>query len=67
MPTLNLMSESITPVFSRSSFGILACVMLAGCPDNDSTPPRDSANVKILSFSTILIDALISDLDQALL
>ena len=55
IPTLNLINESTTPVFSRSSFGMLACVILAGCPAKDSTPPKDSASVNIFSFSTVFI------------
>ena len=43
IPTLKRIKESTTPVFSRSSFGIEACVMVAGCPINDSTPPKECA------------------------
>jgi hypothetical protein len=45
-PTLKRIKESATPVFSLSCFGIAACVILAGCPHKDSTPPKLSAKVK---------------------
>src|SRR5699024_9867984 len=54
-PTLKQIKESTTPVFSRFSFGILAWVILAGCPAKLSTPPKLSAKVNTLNLSTILI------------
>src|ERR1700733_9627939 len=57
MPTLKRINESTTPVFSRSSLGIDACVMLAGCPQSDSTPPNDSANENILNLESTLCAA----------
>ena len=46
-PMLRRMSESLRPVLRRSSRGMEACVLEAGCPMSDSTPPSDSARVKI--------------------
>ena len=45
-PALTRIRESVTPVFIRSSNGIEACVMVAGWPIKDSTPPNDSARAK---------------------
>ena len=53
MPTDNLTNESTTPVFSFN-FRNRRCVMLAGCPHKDSTPPKLSANVKNLALDTNL-------------
>src|SRR5262249_59516841 len=39
MPTLSRISASSTPRLLRISTGMLACVMVAGWPTRDSTPP----------------------------
>ena len=51
IPTETLMSSSDIPVFSLTSFGRDAWVMIAGCSMSDSTPPRLSAKENIFTFS----------------
>ena len=46
----NRIKESTTPVFSLSTFGIAPCVIVAGCPISDSTPPNDSAKANIFTL-----------------
>ena len=50
-PTLSLTKSSVIPTSSRLSSGMDAWVINAGWLANDSTPPRDSANVNTFSFS----------------
>lgn len=45
MPTLNRINPSSTPRASRTSLGMLACVIVVGWHTSDSTPPRLSARL----------------------
>ena len=69
MPTLSRTRPSSTPRAGRTSAGMLACVIVAGWPISDSTPPRLSARlnsrVRVRSRWAAVAASLEPDADHA--